>query len=58
MRKKCLERLARAIVISFDADGYRRFSGEVNMAYHLGLITEEEKWKWLDRAAEGMRNAR
>ncbi len=55
MREKCIEILGKSIVISFDMEGYKRFSGEVYMAYKLGLITEEERHEWLAKAAEGMR---
>ena len=57
LRIKCIEQLQKSIVICFDMDGYYRFSGEVMMAYRLGLITEEEKWTWLDKSAKEMRKA-
>ena len=57
MKEKCLEILGRSIVICIDMEGYRRFSGEVYMAYNLGLISEEEKCEWLDKAAEAMRES-
>lgn len=52
MKDKCIERLRNKIIICFDEDGYRYFCGEVFMAYHLGLLTHEEKMYWLNRAAE------
>lgn len=56
MKEKCLEILGKSIIICFDMDGYKRFSGEVFMAYKLGIITEEERNEWLDIAAEAMRS--
>lgn len=52
MRKKCLEVLEKGITISRDAEGYKRFSGEVYMAYRLGLISDDERFMWLARASE------
>lgn len=57
LRTKCIEKLQKSISISTNMDGYYRFSGEVMMAFHLGLITEEEKWTWLDKSAKEMRKA-
>lgn len=52
MKEKCLERLRKKIIICFDEEGYNIFCGEVFMAYHLGLLTHEEKMYWLNRAVE------
>lgn len=55
MREKCIEILEKGIVISRDVEGYRRFSGEVYLAYHLGLIDDNERWEWLARASKMVR---
>lgn len=52
MKEKCLEILSKTIVICFDVEGYRRFSGDVHMAYHLGLIDDNERWEWLAKASK------
>lgn len=55
MKEKCIEILGKSITICFDEEGYNRFSGEVFMAYRLGIITADERLEWLDKAAEAMR---
>lgn len=52
MREKCLEILAKTIVICFDEEGYMRFSGDVHMAYKLGLIDDNERYEWLSKASK------
>ena len=51
MREKCLEILQKTIVICFDKEGYMRFSGDVHMAYKLGLIDDNERYGWLALAS-------
>lgn len=55
MKEKCIEILSKSLVICFDEEGYNRFSGEVFMAYKLGIINANERLNWLDKAAEAMR---
>lgn len=52
MREKCLEILGKTIVICFDTEGYMRFSGDVHMAYKLGLIDDNERFEWLAKASK------
>lgn len=52
MRKKCIEILGKTIVICFDVEGYNRFSGDVHMAYKLGLIDDNERFEWLAKASK------
>lgn len=51
MREKCLEILKKTIAICSSDEGYKRFSGDVHMAYHLGLIDDNERFGWLALAS-------
>ena len=57
LKNKCTEILSKSLLICFDMDDYRLLAGEVYMAFRLGLITQEEREIWLDKAAENMRKA-
>lgn len=52
MREKCIEILEKGITVSRDLEGYMRFSSEVFLAYHLGLIDDNERWEWLAKASK------
>lgn len=58
MRKKCLEILEKGISISRDDEGYKRFSGEVFLAYRLGLIDDNERYEWLSKASKMIKEKR
>ena len=51
MREKCLEILKKTLVICSNVEGYNRFSGDVHMAYKLGLIDDNERFGWLALAS-------
>lgn len=57
-REKCLEILGKSIVICFDDEGYKRFSGEVFLAYRLGLIDDNERYEWLSKASKMVKEKR
>ena len=51
MREKCLEILKKTMSICSNVEGYHRFSGDVHMAYKLGLIDDDERFGWLALAS-------
>lgn len=55
MKEKCIEILEKGIAVSRDVEGYMRFSGEVYLAYHLGLIDDNKRWELLARASKMVR---
>lgn len=51
-KKTCIRILEKEITNCHDVESYRRFSGEVYMAYLLGFIDDGERWEWLAKASK------
>lgn len=51
-KKTCIRILDKEIEKVHDVEDYRRFSGEVYMAYLLGLIDDGERFEWLAKASK------
>jgi ribosomal protein L15E len=50
MKEKCIAHLEYLLFHCVNKEMYQRFYGAVLMAWNLDLITNEEKFEWIDKA--------